>query len=129
LRSTGLRVPGVDYTGDDIYCDEILSGRLPVERVAETERVLAFHHSRPFWQTHIVVIPKAHVSSLVGDDLSDDLLAELLAVVRSIARTVTEEVGEAGVTTYLGRLQHAKHLHWHVIAGDQLRPTPERLEA
>jgi len=66
----------VDYTGDDIYCDEILSGRLPVEKVAETGRVLAFHHSRPFWPTHIVVIPKIHVSSLIGDDVPEDLLTE-----------------------------------------------------
>lgn len=114
----------MEYTGDDIYCDEILSGRLPVETVAETDRVLAFHHSRPFWRTHIIVIPKAHVSSLVGEDLADDLLAELLTVVRSIARKVAEAAGEAGVMTYVGKLQHSKHLHWHVVAGDQIRALP-----
>ena len=37
--------------------------------VAETEEVLAFHHSRPFWPVHLVVIPKAHTPSLV--DLGD----------------------------------------------------------
>ncbi len=36
------------YVGNDIYCDGILSGKLPVDIVAETEEVLAFHHSRPF---------------------------------------------------------------------------------
>lgn len=118
----------MNYTGDDIYCDEILSGRLSVKKVAETERVLAFHHSRPFWPTHIVVIPKSHVSSLIGDDVTHDLLGELLGVVRSVARKVVEEHGEAGVMTYIGRLQHSKHLHWHVVAGDQLRPTPARAD-
>jgi histidine triad (HIT) family protein len=116
----------VSYTGDDIYCDEILSGRMAVRVVTETERVLAFHHSNPFWPTHIVVIPKIHVSSLIGDDIPDDLLAELLTVVRGVARKVVETEGEAGVMTYIGRLQHSKHLHWHVVAGDQLRPTPPR---
>jgi histidine triad (HIT) family protein len=28
----------------DFYCDEVLSERTPVERVAETDEVLAFHH-------------------------------------------------------------------------------------
>jgi histidine triad (HIT) family protein len=118
----------VDYVGDDIYCDEILSGRLPIEKVAETDRVLAFHHSRPFWPTHIIVIPKIHVSSLISEDLPDDLLAEVLTVVRSVVRQVADEHGEAGVMTYVGRFQHSKHLHWHVVAGDQLRPTPPRVE-
>ena len=53
------------YVGNDIYCDWILSGKLPVEVVAETDEVLAFHHSRPFWPVHLVVIPKAHTPSLV----------------------------------------------------------------
>ena len=57
------------YVGNDIYCDWILSGKLPVDVVAETEEVLAFHHSRPFWPVHLVVIPKAHTPSLV--DLGD----------------------------------------------------------
>ena len=36
------------YVGNDIYCDWILSGKLPVDIVAETEEVLAFHHSQGF---------------------------------------------------------------------------------
>ena len=65
------------YTGEEIYCDEILTGRAPVEIVFETERVLAFHHTKPFWPMHIVAIPKSRVSSLVGDDATDDLLGEI----------------------------------------------------
>ncbi len=42
---------------DDFYCDEVLSGRTQVERVLETEQVLAFHHTRPYWPVHIVIIP------------------------------------------------------------------------
>lgn len=43
---------------EDFYCDEALSGRTPVEIVVETEDVLAFRHTRPFWPVHIVVVPK-----------------------------------------------------------------------
>jgi hypothetical protein len=48
----------------DFYCDEALSGRTPVEVVAETNEVLAFRHTRPFWPVHIVVIPKRHVPKI-----------------------------------------------------------------
>jgi histidine triad (HIT) family protein len=49
----------------DFYCDEVLSGKTPVERVLETKRVLAFQHTRPAYAVHIVVIPKLHIPSLV----------------------------------------------------------------
>ncbi|WP_408630862.1 HIT domain-containing protein [Micromonospora coriariae] len=50
---------------EDFYCEEALSGRTKVTVVAETEEVLAFEHTRPFWPVHIVVMPKRHVPSLV----------------------------------------------------------------
>jgi histidine triad (HIT) family protein len=49
----------MDNTTNDFYCDEVLSGLTPVEKVAETESVLAFRHTRPYYPVHIVVIPKA----------------------------------------------------------------------
>ena len=67
----------------DFYCEEALSGRTPVEVILETEEVLAFRHTRPFWPVHIVVIPKAHVPSLIDlGDTDESLLHKVLAVVR-----------------------------------------------
>ena len=50
---------------EDFYCEEALSGHTPINKVHETETVLAFHHTRPFWPVHIVVIPKRHISSVL----------------------------------------------------------------
>ena len=103
---------------DDFYCDEVLSGNTPVSIVRETDNVLAYHHTRPFWPVHIVVIPKRHISSLLTLEESDNpLLVELLSVVRDIARQVNEEHGACRVMTNLGRYQDSKHLHWHVNFG------------
>lgn len=33
---------------EDFYCDEVLSGKTKVNKVLETENVLAYHHTRPF---------------------------------------------------------------------------------
>lgn len=104
---------------EDFYCDEVLSKRTPVSVVLETENVLAYHHTRPYWPVHIVVIPKRHVPSLV--DLGEDgaaMLPELLAVVREVAARVLAEHGAARVLTNLGRYQDSKHLHFHVNSGD-----------
>jgi histidine triad (HIT) family protein len=103
---------------DDFYCDEVLSGRTEVKIVRETDNVLAYHHTRPFWPTHIVVIPKRHISSLLSLEESDaPLLLELIGVVQEVARKVLAEHGACRVLTNLGKYQDSKHLHWHVSAG------------
>lgn len=103
---------------EDFYCDEVLNGHTPVEVVEETDTVLAYHHTRPFWPVHIVVIPKQHVPSLVDLGEGDEtLLHELLVVVRRVAARVTEAHGAARVLTNLGRYQDSKHLHFHVNWG------------
>ena len=106
----------------DFYCDEVLSGRTPVVRVVETAAVLAFHHTRPSWPVHIVVIPKQHVVSLTDLGAAGEaVLHELLAVVRQVAAVVERQHGAARVLTNLGRYQDSKHLHFHVNSGEPLR--------
>lgn len=103
----------------DFYCDEALSGKTAICVVHETDDVLAFHHTRPVWPVHIVVIPKVHIPSLI--DLgghSIDIVHKVLAVVRLVAADVAEEHGSARVLTNLGEYQDSKHLHFHVNYGD-----------
>lgn len=107
---------------EDFYCEEALSGRTPIRKVLETENVLAFHHTRPFWPVHIVVIPKGHISSLLTLEPGDNnLLIELFGVIKQIAGQVVAEHGAARVLTNLGNYQDSKHLHFHINSGDPLR--------
>ncbi len=106
----------------DFYCDEVLSGHTKVQVVAETDTVLAFHHTRPFWPVHIVVIPKRHVPSLTDlGDADETILSELLSVVRTVARDVEAQYGKARVLTNLGDYQDSKHLHFHVNSGEPVQ--------
>jgi len=83
--------------------------------------VLAYYHTRPFWPTHIVVIPKRHVASLLTLEQSDStLLLELVSVVQEVAAGVIAEHGACRVITNLGKYQDSKHLHFHVCAGEPL---------
>lgn len=103
---------------EDFYCEEVLSGKTPVEKVIETENVLAYRHTRPFWETHIVVIPKRHISSLLELQAADDpLILELFDVIKKVAAMVYDEKGAARVLTNLGEYQDSKHLHFHVNSG------------
>lgn len=105
----------------DFYCEQVLSGKTVVQRVLETDNVRAFHHTRPAYPVHIVVIPKRHIDSLIAlTDADDTLLAELFRVIRRVAADVVAEHGAARVITNLGAYQDSRHLHWHVVSGDRL---------
>ncbi|NYV72800.1 HIT family protein [Streptomyces sp. UH6] len=100
----------------DFYCHQALSGRVPIETVAETERALAFHHTNPSYPVHIVVIPKEHVPSLTDLGSADPcLLHEVVGLVQQVAAEVEKEHGSCSVTTNLGYYQESKHMHWHVV--------------
>ena len=110
------------YDGDDFYCDVAIPRLEEIDVVHEDDRVLAFHHTRPFWPTHVVVVPKRHIASFttVSAEDEDDVRA-LLAVVQRVAREVEQREGAAAVLTNLGAYQDSKHLHVHVSSGAPLR--------
>lgn len=111
------------YQGNDIYCDLIIPRKIDITIVKETENVLAYHHTKPFWPVHIVVTPKKHVASLLEmSDESPSLAQEIFAVLTEVATQVKEQQGACRIITNLGDYQDSKHLHLHVSSGKPLRP-------
>ena len=106
----------------DFYCDEVLTGRVFVKRVFETENVLAFHHTQPFWPVHIVIIPKKHISSLADfqpDELS--IVQEMLTLAADLCRQAVADHGGCRLSTNCGDYQSNKHLHFYIHHGKRLR--------
>jgi len=109
-----------EYVGDDFYCDVALPDIAALDVVHDGREVLAFHHTRPYRQVHIVVVPKRHVTSLTTLTAADEPLArDLFAAVAGVAAHVEAEFGAATVLTNLGAYQESKHLHIHVMSGDR----------
>jgi len=107
---------------EDFYCDEVLSGKIQVIKVIETENVLAYHHTKPSYPVHIVAIPKKHISSLITlEDKDNELLLELIGIIKEVAKKVTEENGACRVITNIGDYQDSKHLHWHIVSGKAIK--------
>ncbi|MDN5900327.1 MAG: HIT domain-containing protein [Brachybacterium sp.] len=108
------------YRGTDFYCDFAIPNPGALDVVHEDEQVLAYHHTRPFWEVHLVVVPKRHIASLTAAGPEDEAdLRALLQVVADVAREVEREHGAAAVLTNLGTYQDSKHLHIHVHSGPQ----------
>ncbi len=100
----------------DFYCDRVFSGEVAVEKVRETDRILAFHHTKPSYPLHIVIVPKAHIATLL--DVTDlSIVAEVFAVAQAIIRELGMHETAYRIVTNGGEYQDSKHLHFHLISG------------
>lgn len=105
----------------DFYCEEVLSGNTKVIKVLETENILAYYHTKPAYEEHIVVIPKKHISSLITlEDEDSQLILELINVVKRVSEDVVKKYGACRVITNLGNYQDSKHLHFHLVYGKRV---------
>jgi histidine triad (HIT) family protein len=111
-----------DYTGHDFYCDVALPNVDALDVVHEDDRVLAFRHTKPFYDVHVMVVPKRHIASLTtatADDEAD--LRALFTMVQRVAAEIERDHGGARVVTNIGKYQDSKHLHVHVVSGSVLQ--------
>ena len=104
-----------------LFC-KIVAGVIPSTKVYEDETVLAFRDIAPQAPTHILVIPKTHISG-VSEINADN--AALAAHCLEVAAIVAEQEGlENGyrVVSNCGddAGQTVHHLHFHVLGGRKL---------
>ena len=103
---------------DCIFC-KIVAGDIPSDKVHEDEQLLAFRDLNPQAPTHVLVIPKKHISSLDDADDSDrEALGQLLVTIPEIAK----ELGVAGAYRVVNNCgaaagQSVFHIHFHLIGG------------
>ena len=107
----------------DFYCEEALSGKTPVKNLYESDVVLAFYHTKPSYEFHVVIIPKEHIKDLLALDKSNDsLLLEIINVAKKIVKeNIDFENLGAKLVTNMGKFQDTPHLHFHLIAGKKIR--------
>ena len=109
-----------------IFC-KIANHEMPAKIVHEDEDVVAFHDIDPQAPTHILIIPKRHITSLAHASEDDGLLLGKLMLA---ARRVALDAGlqEGGFRTVLnsgsGAGQSVFHIHVHVLGGRRMRWPP-----
>jgi histidine triad (HIT) family protein len=106
---------------DCLFC-KILDGKVPSTKVAESEHAFAFRDINPAMPTHVLVIPRRHITSaqtLAPEDAAD------LGAVFQLANEVAAGEGlsdpDAGyrLVFNVGRQSGntVPHLHLHVLGG------------
>ena len=110
---------GMSADPDCIFC-KIVAGDIPAEVVHESPTTVAFRDLTPQAPTHVLVVPKRHVSGFAELAASDgELLASVAALANEVAvqeglmpdgfRVVVNQGPNAGQSVF--------HMHWHVLGG------------
>lgn len=108
--------------GHDFYCAEVLTGKTSVKKVYESDTVLAFHHTKPSYEFHVVIVPKKHIKDLLAlADKDNNLINEIFRVARGIAGRINLADQGAKFITNLGKFQDTPHLHFHLVAGKKIK--------
>lgn len=104
----------------DFYCEEAISGKTPIEKLYESENVLAFHHTKPSYKIHIVITAKKHITDLASfPDQDLPILNEMLRVARDLSKSLDKDSGIRLITN-LGKFQDTPHIHFHLVVGDKI---------
>ena len=111
---------------DCIFC-KIVSGDIPSSKIYEDEQVVAFRDISPQAPTHILVVPKRHISGVNELASADETLVGHVYGV--VARLVKElGIAESGyrvvVNSGADGQQSVLHLHFHVLGGRLLAWPP-----
>lgn len=109
-----------------LFC-KIVAGQVPATIIFEDEEVMAFRDISPQSPTHILVIPKKHISTI--NDVHDEdeaLLGHLVIVAKKLAsqlglsekgyRLVFNINEDGGQTVY--------HIHLHMLGGRRMTWPP-----
>ncbi|HSL44885.1 MAG TPA: HIT domain-containing protein [Anaerolineales bacterium] len=92
-----------------------MSFAIPVRRLRETGTLMAFHHPKPAYPFHVLLVPKKAVVSLKELDAADTVfLSDLYS-------TVQQLVDEFQLPAYRlivngGEYQDVPQLHFHLIS-------------
>lgn len=111
---------------DCLFC-KMVAGEIKPDVVYEDEAVLAFRDINPQAPTHVLVIPKQHIST-INDLNSDD--AELVGRLYLAAKKVAEldGIAEDGYRTVMNcnvaAGQSVFHIHLHLLGGRNLHWPP-----
>jgi len=111
---------------DCLFC-KFVSGEIQPDVVYEDDEVLAFRDVNPQAPTHVLVIPKRHISTL-NDLQADDaaLIGRLYLAAQQVARD--EGIAEPGYRTLINcnpeAGQSVFHIHLHLLGGRRMHWPP-----
>lgn len=84
----------------------------------ENEEIIAFDSIEPAAETHILFVPKKHISTFLDINLKDSEL--FIKMISAVQEFITRNNLQEGYKLVFngGKYQAIQHLHWHLLAGN-----------
>ena len=113
-------------SSDCIFC-KIAAGDFGTKFIYESDEIVAFHDLNPQAPTHILIIPKQHITKISEMEENQETLAgKMLLAAKKIAQQ--EKLVEEGFRLVFndGKNggQEVMHLHMHLLGGRKLNWPP-----
>lgn len=109
-----------------LFC-KMASDEIKPDIVYENDRILAFHDINPQAPTHVLVVPKRHITTL--NDLQEDdaaLVGEMFLAAKDVA--IRTGIADSGYRTVMNcnadAGQSVWHIHLHVLGGRRMNWPP-----
>jgi len=97
---------------------------LPVERIHETETLIAFRHPKPAYPFHVLIVPKKVIQTLAELDPNDSaFLADVFSTVQSLVNKF--HLSAYRLIVNGGKYQDFPQLHFHLISDIKSEDTTE----
>ena len=113
---------------DCIFC-KIVKGDIPIYKIYENEKVLAFLDIKPLSKGHTLVLTKEHYENI--HDIPESLLCEVSKVVKMVANNIDEKLHPEGIIIRQNNKESAGQtiMHYHVHVKPIYEDTPRVTEA
>ena len=109
-----------------LFC-QIANREIPTKFEYEDSELAAFSSIDPKAKVHLLIVPKKHIQTL--EDIKDDdsnLIGQMIIVAKNLAKT-------KGIQNWYklafngGGYQQIKHIHLHLLGGDNLDSVIENI--
>ncbi len=104
---------------DCLFC-KIRDGEIPADLVYQNDEVLAFNDVNPQAPTHLLIIPKKHVSTVNDVNQEDEvMMGKLFSAAKQNAaeKGLSDDGYRLVVNCNEGAGQTVFHIHMHLLAG------------
>jgi len=107
---------------DCIFC-KIVAGEVPADIRYQDDKLIAFRDVNPLAPTHLLIIPRKHIPSLLEVfDAETSLIGDMAGVANQLAKR--EGIAQKGyrlvINCGLQGGQGVAHLHMHLLGGRHL---------
>ncbi len=111
---------------DCIFC-KIVAGEIPSKKVYEDKKLFAFEDVKPQAPTHVLIVPKQHMETLleVGEE-HRELIGSMFLAANHIARKrgIAQNGFRVVANCNKDAGQSVFHIHFHLLGGRRMEWPP-----